>query len=71
MTHAAAPPLVFQADIDNQSETTFWVWLVIDVCNDVLWFADIAFNFRTGFFKKGVLVMHPRDIALNYIKFWF
>lgn len=29
------------------------MWLVIDVCNDVLWFADIAFNFRTGFFKKG------------------
>ena len=47
-THAAAAPRAFQADIDNQSETTFWVWLVIDVCNDVLWFADIAFNFRTG-----------------------
>ncbi|CAG9325145.1 unnamed protein product [Blepharisma stoltei] len=32
---------------------------------------DIIFNFNTGFFKRGILIMNRKLIAWNYLKTWF
>jgi len=44
----------------------------LDYFIDALFFFDMVFSFRTGFFaKQGHLVMSPRRIFKGYIRTWF
>ena len=36
----------------------------------VLWLEDIALNFNTSFYEKGVLIVSRRAIARNYMSSW-
>lgn len=48
-------------------------FLVLDVCVDLCFAADIAINFRTAFYEDGgmVLVTVPSLIARHYLRTWF
>lgn len=35
------------------------------------WSVDIAFSFITGIYRKGVLVMEPKVVAMAYLRSWF
>jgi len=41
-------------------------WLTV-----LFWSVDMLFSFSTGIYRKGVLVMEPKVIALAYIRSWF
>jgi CRP-like cAMP-binding protein len=46
--------------------------MVLDYFIDILFFFDMIFSFRTGFFnKQGHLIMNPRRIFKSYIRTWF
>lgn len=44
---------------------------VIDTIVDIIFILDIALNFNTGFYSKGLLVMNRKRIVANYLKLWF
>jgi hypothetical protein len=45
--------------------------VVIDYIVTAMFMLDIVLNFNTGFYSKGMLIVSRKQIALNYIKFWF
>ena len=44
---------------------------VIDTSATIVFFADMALNFRTAIRKNGILITDQKEIAKDYIKFWF
>jgi len=51
--------------------TDLGVLSIIDSFINVSFMVDIIFNFNTGFYYKGLLVMDKKKIAKNYLKLWF
>ena len=66
---AIAVPLNFAFDIEKVPLTAEW-WVELFV--DLYFICDICLNFRTGFHdEEHQLVMHPRRIAMKYLRGWF
>ena len=63
-------PLSIAFTADEQSPTSFFV--VSDRIVMSIFFCDIILNFLTGYVDKKDqrIIMHWRDVATNYIKFW-
>lgn len=38
---------------------------------DVLFMLDVPLNFNTGYYSKRSLIMQRRQIAIDYLKYWF
>ena len=51
----------------HQSDFMFYLEVVIDC----MFLADIFFNFNTGFYFKGQLIMSRKAIFKDYMKQWF
>jgi hypothetical protein len=67
---AATPYVVaFNAQADDASPAM----AVIDTLTDIFFIADIALNFRTGFYPKSKTVecTDPTAVAVHYFKTWF
>jgi CRP-like cAMP-binding protein len=62
--YAVTVPLTVGFNLEPWSE---WLELILNL----FFIADIMFNFRTPFLRKGQLVMDKREIAKHYIKTWF
>lgn len=43
----------------------------IDDVIDCFFLVDLVLNFRTGFFRKEILILDSRSIALHYLSTWF
>ena len=47
-------------------------WFVFELLCDALFLVDICLNFNTAYFNQDdILVTNRRQIALNYLSFWF
>lgn len=53
-------------DLPNTLLLSVAEWITI-----FFWSVDIAFSFITGIYRKGVLVMEPKVVALAYLRSWF
>lgn len=56
--------MTFEPDMPNDI-------VYFDFIQDVFFLADIALNFQTGLFEKGILVMWWDRVAINYLTTWF
>lgn len=46
-------------------------WAIFEFVITLCFITDIVVAFNTGFYSRGSLVMNRREIAKNYLKFWF
>lgn len=53
-------------DLPNMVLLSVAEWVTI-----FFWSVDIAFSFITGIYRKGVLVMEPKVVAMAYLRSWF
>ncbi|CAG9325786.1 unnamed protein product [Blepharisma stoltei] len=51
--------------------TTTGLLVYYDFVISLALLTDIIFNFNTGYFKKGTLIMNRKLIAFHYLKSWF
>jgi hypothetical protein len=60
-------PFIFAFEIDTSRSGLKYLDFLIDC-----WFlSEILFNFLTGFYEKGALVMNRKTIFFKYLKSWF
>lgn len=59
-------PYINAFEPDNQDLSTS-----IDIASISIFSLDIAINFNTGFYEKGILIMDRAKIFKNYLTFWF
>ena len=43
----------------------------VDIFSVTVFSIDIIFNFSTGYYQQGILIMDRKKIARNYLKLWF
>ena len=51
--------------------TSSAAWSYFEMVITLFFMADIFVTFNTGFYSKGALVTNRKQIAINYLKFWF
>lgn len=59
-------PLVLAFNIDTTGTMSY-----LELCFDIWFLLEIALNFNTGYYEKGILVMNRKSICLKYVKTWF